>query len=70
MGCGMKGGTIHGSLNLPAQSLYYSLPTVYELCDAANINTVIWYCGMCYENHGVFKSKTHCVDYLRLFASP
>jgi arsenical-resistance protein 2 len=56
----MQGGTIHGSLNLPAQSLYYSLPTVYDLCDAANINTVIWYCGMCYWNYNFSKLKRHC----------
>jgi len=40
-----EGGTIRGSLNLPAQSLYESLPTVYRLCEAAHIDTVIWYCG-------------------------
>lgn len=40
-----KGGTIRGSLNLPAQSLYETLPTLYTLCEAANIGIVIWYCG-------------------------
>lgn len=40
-----KGGTIKGSINLPAQSLYYSLPTVLNLCQSAGIELVIWYCG-------------------------
>jgi len=39
------GGTIHGSLNLPAQSLYPSLPTLYAIVKAAKIPRVIWYCG-------------------------
>lgn len=40
-----EGGTIRGSLNLPAQSLYHSLPILYDLCDAGRIDTVIWYCN-------------------------
>jgi arsenical-resistance protein 2 len=40
-----QGGTIHGSLNLPAQSLYPSLPTLYAIVKAAKIPRVIWYCG-------------------------
>ncbi|KAJ9493529.1 hypothetical protein H2202_010998 [Exophiala xenobiotica] len=40
-----EGGTIQGSINLPAQSLYYSLPTLLTLCQNAGIKTVIWYCG-------------------------
>ncbi|KAL8773739.1 MAG: hypothetical protein Q9209_001507 [Squamulea sp. 1 TL-2023] len=32
-----QGGTIKGSLNLPAQSLYPSLPTLYDLCLAAGV---------------------------------
>ncbi|KAF1991955.1 hypothetical protein K402DRAFT_416454 [Aulographum hederae CBS 113979] len=39
------GGTIRGSLNLPAQSLYPSLPMLYTVVKAANIPKVIWYCG-------------------------
>ncbi|RYP78787.1 hypothetical protein DL769_003123 [Monosporascus sp. CRB-8-3] len=39
------GGTIRGSINLPAQSLYHSIPTVYSTFKAAGINTTIWYCG-------------------------
>jgi len=40
-----KGGTIQGSLNLPAQSLYPSIPTLYAVLSAAKIEVVIWYCG-------------------------
>jgi arsenical-resistance protein 2 len=47
-----QGGTIRGSLNLPAQSLYESLPTLYALCSAAEIGLVIWYCGT-YSVHGL-----------------
>ena len=41
----LQGGTICGSLNLPAQSLYPSLPTLYAIVKAAKIPRVIWYCG-------------------------
>ena len=41
----MQGGTIKGSMNLPAQSLYPSLPTLVNLARAGKIQTVIWYCG-------------------------
>jgi hypothetical protein len=40
-----QGGTIAGSLNLPAQSLYPSIPTLYTLFKAAGVSKVIWYCG-------------------------
>ena len=40
-----EGGTIQGSLNLPAQSLHYSLPTLLSLCQLGGIKKVIWYCG-------------------------
>ena len=40
-----EGGTIQGSLNLPAQSLHYSLRTLLSLCQSGGIKEVIWYCG-------------------------
>ncbi|RYP44261.1 hypothetical protein DL768_009265 [Monosporascus sp. mg162] len=40
-----KGGTIRGSINLPAQSLYPSIPTLHEIFKAAGVRKVIWYCG-------------------------
>jgi hypothetical protein len=40
-----KGGTIQGSLNLPAQSLYPTIPTLYSLVSNSNAKFVIWYCG-------------------------
>ncbi|OAP58647.1 hypothetical protein AYL99_07737 [Fonsecaea erecta] len=39
------GGTITHSLNLPAQTLYPSLATLYTLCTAAHIPLAIFYCG-------------------------
>ncbi|SPO04111.1 related to arsenate reductase (Arc2) [Cephalotrichum gorgonifer] len=40
-----EGGTIQGSINLPAQSLYPTIPTLYSIFKAAGIQTVIWYCS-------------------------
>lgn len=41
-----QGGTIAGSINLPAQSLHSSIPTLFRLFKAAGVPKVIWYCGM------------------------
>ncbi|KAM7187493.1 oxidoreductase [Naviculisporaceae sp. PSN 640] len=40
-----EGGTIRGSINLPAQSFYTTLPTVYSLFKASGVKQVIFYCG-------------------------
>ncbi|OQE94848.1 hypothetical protein PENNAL_c0003G09881 [Penicillium nalgiovense] len=40
-----EGGTIQGSLNLPAQSLYRTIPTLYSLVSNSTVKYVIWYCG-------------------------
>ncbi|KAI8631441.1 Rhodanese-like domain-containing protein [Xylariaceae sp. FL1651] len=40
-----EGGTIRGALNLPAQTLFPTIPTLYSLFKASNIRYVIWYCG-------------------------
>ncbi|TFA97862.1 hypothetical protein CCMA1212_010424 [Trichoderma ghanense] len=40
-----EGGLIRGSINLPAQSVYPSIPTLYRLLKAAGIVKVIWYCA-------------------------
>lgn len=42
----LEGGTIRGSLNLPAQSLYPTLSTLYSLVRAAGVKDVVFYCGM------------------------
>jgi len=44
-----EGGTIRTSLNLPAQTLYYSLSTLYTLCKSAGVQEVIFYCGACFD---------------------
>ncbi|KAL4933305.1 putative arsenate reductase (Arc2) [Aspergillus undulatus] len=40
-----EGGTIRGSLNLPAQSLYPTLPTLYALVESGGVRDVVFYCG-------------------------
>ncbi|KAJ6017546.1 Rhodanese-like domain-containing protein [Penicillium sp. IBT 35674x] len=44
-GTDFEGGTIRGSLNLPAQSLYPTIPTLYSVFLQARVSKVIWYCG-------------------------
>jgi hypothetical protein len=41
----LQGGTIRGSINLPAQSLWPTIPTIYAMFTAAGMRKVIWYCG-------------------------
>jgi arsenical-resistance protein 2 len=41
-----QGGTIRGSINLPAQSLYPTIPALYSVLKAAGVRKVIWYCCM------------------------
>ncbi|KAL8341218.1 hypothetical protein RB601_005730 [Gaeumannomyces tritici] len=40
-----EGGTIRGSINLPAQSLWPTIPTLYSVLKAASVRKVIWYCS-------------------------
>ncbi|KAK3669716.1 hypothetical protein LTR78_010399 [Recurvomyces mirabilis] len=40
-----KGGAIDGYINLPAQSLYPTIPALYALFQAAGVRQVICYCG-------------------------
>lgn len=40
-----EGGTVLGAINLPAQSLWPSIPSLYGLFKAAGVKQVIWYCG-------------------------
>ncbi|KAJ5611604.1 Rhodanese-like protein [Penicillium herquei] len=42
-----QGGTIRGSLNLPAQTIYSSLPTLYTVLSGGDVKQVVWYCGSC-----------------------
>ncbi|KAF3169465.1 hypothetical protein TWF751_007061 [Orbilia oligospora] len=46
-----EGGSIHGSINIPAQSFYTTIPSWYSLFKAAGIKKAIWYCGKCYIRH-------------------
>jgi hypothetical protein len=40
-----EGGTIAGSLNLPAQSFWRNRETLYNLCKRAGVKKVAFYCG-------------------------
>ncbi|KAK5162677.1 uncharacterized protein LTR77_011251 [Saxophila tyrrhenica] len=40
-----EGGTILESINLPAQSLHPTIPSLYKIFSAAGVRQVIWYCG-------------------------
>ncbi|KAF4546795.1 Rhodanese-like protein [Lasiodiplodia theobromae] len=40
-----EGGTIEGAINLPAHSLYVTIPTHYAIFKAAGIKEVIFWCG-------------------------
>jgi len=41
----LQGGTIKGAVNLPAQSIYPSIPTLYALFKAAGVKKTIWTCS-------------------------
>ena len=41
------GGAIRDSINVPAQSMYQSMPMLYELFARAGIEQVVWFCGAC-----------------------
>ncbi|KAK2136081.1 Rhodanese-like domain-containing protein [Fusarium oxysporum II5] len=40
-----EGGTIRGSINLPAQSLYPMIETLYTMFKSAGVQKIIWYCS-------------------------
>ncbi|CAI6331505.1 unnamed protein product [Periconia digitata] len=40
-----EGGTIQGSLNIPAQSFYWNRAVLYDLCKRAGVKKVAFYCG-------------------------
>lgn len=40
-----EGGTIKGSLNLPAHSFYINRAVLFDLCKRAGTKRVVFYCG-------------------------
>ncbi|KAF3309149.1 hypothetical protein TWF173_011381 [Orbilia oligospora] len=40
-----EGGSIRGSINIPAQSFYTTIPSWYALFKAAGVKKAIWYCN-------------------------
>ncbi|KAF7715503.1 Uncharacterized protein PECH_007016 [Penicillium ucsense] len=59
-----EGGTIQGSINLPAHSLYPTLPAVYSLLSQTGVKHVIWYCGS--SNGRGPRTANWFADYLAL----
>ncbi|EHA55179.1 hypothetical protein MCOR27_007500 [Pyricularia oryzae] len=41
----LVGGMIRGSINLPAQSLYPTIPALYSLFKAAGLRKIVWFCS-------------------------
>ncbi|KAK4231643.1 hypothetical protein QBC38DRAFT_200897 [Podospora fimiseda] len=39
------GGTIQGSINIPAHSFYWSRKVIYDLCLRGGVKRVVFYCG-------------------------
>ncbi|KAL2833805.1 Rhodanese-like protein [Aspergillus cavernicola] len=52
-----EGGTIRGSVNLPVQTLYPAIPTIYSLLIQSPVKEVVWYCGSS-EGRGKRAAKT------------
>lgn len=40
-----EGGTIRGSINLPAHSFYMNRGVLFDLCKRAGVKRVAFYCG-------------------------
>jgi arsenical-resistance protein 2 len=40
-----EGGTIKGSINLPAHSFYLNRAVLFDLCKRAGVKKVAFYCG-------------------------
>jgi arsenical-resistance protein 2 len=40
-----EGGTIKGSINLPAHSFYMNRAVLFDLCKRAGVKKVAFYCG-------------------------
>lgn len=55
----MQGGTVQGSLNLPAQSLYHTIPTFYSLLSNSKVDHVVWYCGQFFP----FPNFGRCIEF-------
>ncbi|EHA25716.1 hypothetical protein ASPNIDRAFT_43869 [Aspergillus niger ATCC 1015] len=59
-----EGGTIRGSINLPAQTLYPMIPTIYSLLSQSPVKEVVWYCGSS-KGRGV-RAASWFADYIEL----
>ncbi|GKZ57946.1 hypothetical protein AnigIFM49718_003749 [Aspergillus niger] len=59
-----RGGTIRGSINLPAQTLYPTIPSIYSLLSQSPVKEVVWYCGSS-KGRGV-RAASWFADYIEL----
>lgn len=44
-----EGGTIKGSINIPAHSFYMNRAVLFDLCKRAGVKKVAFYCGRCIQ---------------------
>ncbi|EHA53485.1 hypothetical protein MCOR27_004002 [Pyricularia oryzae] len=58
------GGTVAGSVNLPAQSLYATRGAIYDLCRRAGVKRVVFYCGSCSDGGRGWKCANWFQDYV------
>jgi len=68
-----EGGTIRGSLNLPAQSFPYQMSTLYRLCKGDGMNVisrVMFYCGKSIKCDASAKSSSSPDPFLQLDDNP
>jgi arsenical-resistance protein 2 len=55
-------------LNLPAQSLYPTIPTLYSVLSQAKVSKVVWYCGQ-YNYIFVFTKKGQLIIIIKTGSS-
>ncbi|KAF2665268.1 hypothetical protein BT63DRAFT_378157 [Microthyrium microscopicum] len=57
------GGAIQGSINIPAQTLYPTIPALYSLFSNAGVKSVVWFCGS--SQHRGFRAAAWFDDYIQ-----
>lgn len=59
-----EGGSIRGSLNIPAQGFYWNRGMLYELAYKADIQWVVFTCGMSSDASHFFKMSRRLCGYM------
>lgn len=65
-----QGGTIRGSINLPAQTLYPTIPTIYSLLSQSPVKEVVWYCGLLSTITSFRKERYNMLTGIRFIEGP